>query len=128
MYLRISWCLWVILFLLFFTHAASIYHISEDKILCKVISFLVVSYIFLSSLHLKKTPLCFIENWSSQIFIPLMKFLLPILVFRRFFIRLRPSFRIFLSYPLVWWWSIPPFPSTCIFSFFQKRPNAFVIL
>ena len=109
----------------FFLFFFDIFYLSPSslgcKALCIVISFLVLWSICWhpSFLHFKNGP----ENRTketAQVFIPLMRYRLYILVSSSFFFFRSPEilfFLIFLSSPLVWWCLLPLFPNTCNFPF-----------
>ena len=93
----------------------------RSKAFCIVFNFFVISSISLSSslVHLKNSPE-YPTRRNAQVFIPLIRFLLLGLFSRYFLNCLWYAFKKnFLLLLLVWWCSLPRFPSTCKFPFLQ---------
>ena len=90
----------------------SLYH------LCIVISFLILWSIFwsYSLVHFKNSPE-YLSWGTARVLIAVMRFLLCSLVSNTFVILLKLKNFFLLSFPLVWWYPLPIFPSTCKFPF-----------
>ena len=99
--------------LFFMSYRVCLCHLSGVKPLCIIINFLVHWSIFLcSSLVQFKKGAEYLSSKTAKVFIPLIKFLLQILVSRRFLYLLR-YFLLFLSSLFTWWRLLLIFPGIC---------------